>query len=147
MTILWWHWLVFGLVLVAAEMAAPGGFYIIFFGVSALLIGVLARLGVAEPLWAQLILFSVLSVASLLLFRGRLMALLPRDGSAAVDALVGQSCRAINELAPHGSGRVELRGAAWEAHNGTEVVIGCDAVCRVVRVDGLTLHVEPEGGR
>lgn len=30
----WWHWLVLGLVLVALEMAAAGGFYVIFFGIA-----------------------------------------------------------------------------------------------------------------
>ncbi len=35
---LWWHWLVIGLILVALEMAASGGFYVIFFGIAALAI-------------------------------------------------------------------------------------------------------------
>ena len=30
---LWWHWIVLGLVLAALEMAGAGGFFIIFFGV------------------------------------------------------------------------------------------------------------------
>ena len=47
MEILWWHWLVLGLVLLAAELASAGGFYIIFFGVGALVVGVLAALGAA----------------------------------------------------------------------------------------------------
>ncbi len=34
MDILWWHWLVLGLFLVLVELAAAGGFYVIFFGVS-----------------------------------------------------------------------------------------------------------------
>ena len=34
----WWQWLVVGLVLVALEMAAAGGFYIIFFGIAAIAI-------------------------------------------------------------------------------------------------------------
>ena len=61
----WWLWLVLGLVLLGVEILTPGGFYIIFFGVAALIVGVLAGLGVGGPLWAQLVLFSVLSVASL----------------------------------------------------------------------------------
>ena len=32
----WWHWLVLGLVLVALELAASGGFYVIFFGIAVL---------------------------------------------------------------------------------------------------------------
>lgn len=148
MTILWWHWVILGLLLVAAEMAAPGGFFIIFFGVAAILIGLLAAVGGAGPLWLQLLLFSALSIASLWLFRSRLMAWFQRGrGSEPVDALVGQACRALGDLTPRGNGQVELRGSAWAAHNGSDVAIGRDGRCRVIRVEGLTLHVEPDGGQ
>jgi len=70
---LWWQWLVVGLVLIALEMAASGGFYVIFFGIAALTIGGLHLFGLAGPAWFQFLLFSVLSVASLALFRSPLM--------------------------------------------------------------------------
>ena len=147
MTILWWHWLVFGLVLVAWELAAPGGFYIIFFGAAAILVGLLSVVGMAGPLWVQLLLFSVLSIGSLWYFRSRLMAIFQRGSpDEPVDALVGQSCRTLGALAPRGAGQVELRGSAWAALNGTDRAIALDARCRVVHINGLTLHVEPEGG-
>ena len=147
MTILWWHWLVFGLVLVAGELAAPGGFYIIFFGAAAILVGLLSVVGMAGQLWVQLLLFSVLSIGSLWYFRSRLMAIFQRGSpDEPVDALVGQSCRTLGALAPRGAGQVELRGSAWAALNGTDRAIALDARCRVVQINGLTLHVEPEGG-
>jgi membrane protein implicated in regulation of membrane protease activity len=148
MTILWWHWLVLGLLLALAEMATPGGFFIIFFGLAALIVGVLAAANLAGPLWTQLLLFSILSVASLLMFRRKLINRFQPDPQApAVDQLVGELATAIEELGAHGVGRVELRGSAWSARNATGVVLARGARCRVVRVDGLTLHVEPEGGR
>ena len=70
---LWWHWLLLGLVLTALEMAASGGFYIVFFGVAAIIVALLALAGVAGPLWFQLLLFSALSVASLMFFRNPIM--------------------------------------------------------------------------
>jgi membrane protein implicated in regulation of membrane protease activity len=33
MGLLWWYWVALGLVLVVLELAAPGGFYFIFFGI------------------------------------------------------------------------------------------------------------------
>ena len=54
MDILWWHWLVLGLLLVLAELAASGGFYIIFFGIGALVVGLLASAGLAGPVWMQI---------------------------------------------------------------------------------------------
>ena len=69
----WWYWLVLGLVLIALEMASSGGFYIIFFGVAGIIVALLAATGLAAQNWVQWLLFSVLSVASLLLFRNPLM--------------------------------------------------------------------------
>jgi len=73
----WWHWLAVGLILVALEMAASGGFYVIFFGVAAVVVAILQLAGVSGPLWTQLLLFSVLSVVSLLVFRSPLMRWYP----------------------------------------------------------------------
>jgi len=144
--ILWWHWLVFGLVLIAGELVAPGGFYIIFFGVAAVVVGLMARVGVAGPLWMQLVLFLVLSIGSLWFFRSRVLAWFQKDREGPpVDTLVGQSCRSIEELPPGATGQVELRGTSWAARNASDAGIRRDTRCRVVRVDGLTLHVEPEG--
>ena len=51
MAIVWWHWLALGLILIALELAASGGFYIIFFGVAAMVIAALSFLGIAGPTW------------------------------------------------------------------------------------------------
>jgi membrane protein implicated in regulation of membrane protease activity len=42
---------------------------------------------------------------------------------------------------------VELRGTVWSARNAGTVVLAAGARYRVVGVDGLMLHVEPEGVR
>ncbi|HUF46466.1 MAG TPA: NfeD family protein [Vicinamibacterales bacterium] len=146
MTILWWHWLVLGLLLVVAELAAAGGFYIIFFGIGAIAVGLLASVGAAGPLWVQMLLFTALSISSLGLFRSRLLVWFQIDPQAPpIDTLVGEIGTAQEDLAPGAVGRVELRGTAWSARNQTGSMIGRGARCRVVRVDGLMLAVEPEG--
>jgi membrane protein implicated in regulation of membrane protease activity len=148
MDILWWHWLVLGLVLVVAEMAAAGGFYIIFFGIGALAVGVLAGLGFAGPVWMQILLFSAVSVSTLGLFRGRMLrAFQPDVQLPTIDALVGEVAIAAEDLPPGGVGRVELRGAAWSARNGADVAVARGARCRVTGVDGLTLYIVLEGAR
>jgi len=148
MTLLWWHWLVLGLLLVVAEMAAAGGFYIIFFGVGAIAVGVLASFDLAGPVWMQLLLFSAISVGSLLIFRRRLLTWLQVEPqSPPVDTIVGEVGVAAEDLAPGTVGRVELRGTAWSARNTTNATLARGARCRVIRVDGLTVDVEPEGAR
>jgi regulator of protease activity HflC (stomatin/prohibitin superfamily)/membrane protein implicated in regulation of membrane protease activity len=112
MEILWWHWLVLGLVLAAAEMASAGGFYIIFFGIGAMVVGILSALGLAGPVWMQTFLFSAISIASLALFRTRLLKMMQPDPQApSVDALVGEVAIATEDVAAGSIGKVELRGA------------------------------------
>ena len=148
MELLWWHWLVPGLLLVVADMAASGGFYIIFFGIGAIVVGLLASFDLAGPIWMQLLLFSAISVGSLLLFRRRLLKWLQVDPQAPpVDMIVGEVGVAAEDLLPGKVGRVELRGAAWSGRNITNATLARGARCRVIRVDGLTVDVEPEGAR
>lgn len=148
MSLLWWHWIVIGLLLVLGEMASAGGFYIIFFGVAALLVGILAAFGLAGPAWAQLLLFSILSISSLAIFRSRLLQWMQLDPQRpAVDPLIGEIGITHEDFVAGGVGRLELRGTAWSARNATSSALPRGTRCRVVRVEGLMLHVEPEGGR
>lgn len=148
MDVQWWHWLVIGLLLVTAELASAGGFYVIFFGVAALVVGVLAGFGLAGPLWVQLLLFSGLSVATLVLFRARLLQWVQHDPQRPpIDTLVGEIGVASDDLTPGAVGRVEVRGAAWTARNTAGAAVARGTRIRVVRVDGLTLDIEPEGVR
>lgn len=144
----WWHWLALGLILVALEMAASGGFYVIFFGVAAIAIGGLHLFDLAGPAWFQLLLFSVLSVGSLLLFRNPLLHLLKLDTPGEdVDSLVGETAIPSEEIGPGAVGRAELRGTVWSARNVGPTPLSRGQRCRVVRVDRLMIFIESEGVR
>ena len=144
----WWHWLALGLILVALEMAASGGFYVIFFGVAAIAIGGLHLFGLAGPAWFQLLLFSVLSVGSLLLFRNPLLRLMKLDTPGEdVDSLVGETAIPSEEIGPGAVGRAELRGTVWSARNVGSTPLSRGQRCRVVRVDRLMIFIESEGVR
>ena len=148
MNVEWWHWLVLGLLLVLFELATPGGFYIVFFGIGAVVVGVLAAAGWAGPVWMQILLFAAISVTSLLLFRSRVLSWMQVDPQLPpVDQLIGEIGVVLTAMAPGDVGRVELRGSAWTARNISEGVLGAGTRSRVVRVDGLTLMVGPEGAR
>ena len=146
MTVEWWHWMALGLVLVVLELAAPGGFFVIFFGLAALVVGALVFLGIGGPLWVQLLAFSVLSAVSLLLFRNPLMRRMKFDrGTGDLDNLTGEPATALDDIAPAEAGRVELRGTTWRARNGGQAPIARGSRVRVVAVDRLTVVVIPEG--
>jgi hypothetical protein len=146
MTVEWWHWMAVGLVLVVLELTAPGGFYVIFFGLAALAVGALVFLGIGGPLWVQLLAFSVLAAVFLLLFRNPLMRRMKFDrGTDDLDNLTGEPATALDDIAPAEAGRVELRGTTWRARNGGPVPIARGSRVRVVAVDRLTVVVIPEG--
>lgn len=140
----WWLWLAGGLALVVAEVVTPSGFFIIFFGLAALTVGVLVALEAVGSLGIELLLFTVLSVAYLLVFRGRLQSRVPMPPSANVDSLVGVLAIVQERLSPGVVGRVEVRGASWSARNTSDVTMSPGQRARVAAVDGLTLAVVPE---
>jgi membrane protein implicated in regulation of membrane protease activity len=140
----WWLWLAGGLALVVAELVTPSGFFIIFFGIGALAVGILARLEMVTSLAMQGLLFSVFSVASLLVFRGKLKTTFQPPPPPDIDSFVGVLAVVQESLAPGLVGRVEVRGASWSARNTSEVTLTAGQRARVAGIDGLLLTVVPE---
>ncbi|HET8720779.1 MAG TPA: NfeD family protein [Nitrospira sp.] len=142
----WWYWMVLGLALLAAEMTTPGGFYILFFGLSALLVGTLAGLEIVNVDWLQWLLFSVIAIGSLLLFRGPLMARLSHGHRphADVDSMVGEVAIPLEDLPAGATGKAELRGTTWTARNVGPTTFRKGQRGKVTKVDGLTLWITAE---
>jgi len=140
----WWVWLLAGLGLLGFELLTPGVFFILFFGLGALVVGALAGFGLTEPVWLQLLLFSLLSVGSLLLFRRRLLAWLQSPEARAAISLVGDVAVLLDDVPPGAVGKAELRGTAWSVRHDSPETLARGRRCRVERVDGLMLHVRPE---
>lgn len=143
---IWWYWMLAGLVFLGVEMATPGGFYILFFGLAALIVGSLTGLGFAQAEWLQWLLFSGLAILSLLVFRGPLLAWIKTQDKEmpTVDSMMGESAVPIEDLAPGGTGKAELRGTMWTAHNAGPALLKKNQRCKVERVEGLTLWIIAE---
>ena len=141
----WWMWMVLGVVLAAIELATPGGFFVIFFGVGAVVVGLLALAGVARSDWIQWLLFPVIALVALRLFRQPLLARIRKhEGPDEVDSLLKETCTALSDTPAGQYGRAELRGTAWDARNVDAVPIAAGQRCRVVAVQGLTLDIRAE---
>jgi membrane protein implicated in regulation of membrane protease activity len=140
----WWIWILLGLVLILVELLTPGGFYIIFFGIGAVVVGVLAGLNAAGPLWFQCILFSILSILSLWLFREKLLSLTAGERREEVDTLIGEIAVVAEDIAINSVGKAELRGTSWNARNIGDKILTQGQRCKVERVEGLTIFVRAE---
>ncbi len=141
----WWIWMLSGFALLAMEVVTPGLFYFFFFGVGAILVGLLGGVGIeVSPTW-QWLLFSIFSLATLALFRGQLAGLMSgkhlkvRTGD--LDSLVGEIVTVLDDLAPNAAGKAEGRGSSWTVVNGGAEPLRKGQRCRVYQMEGLTLWV------
>ncbi len=140
----WWIWILIGLALLLGELATPGGFYIIFFGFGAIVVGTLAGLDIAGPAWFQVILFCAASVVSLVLFRERLLRMTQVESRDDVDSLIGETAVMMEEVPINSVGKAEMRGTSWNARNIGERTLTRGERCKVERVEGLTIFVRAE---
>ncbi len=143
---IWWYWLLLGLLLLGAEMMTPGGFYILFFGLAALVVGAIAWLELVPGESAQWLLFSGMAIAFLLLFRGPLLARINASEvkHPDVDSMTGEIAIPVDTLAAGSVGKVELRGTTWSARNTGPNPLAKGQRSKVTGMDGLTLLITGE---
>ncbi len=143
----WWGWVVVGALMLSAELAfVDAQFYLVFLGVAALAVGLIGLAGTDLPIWLQWLLFAALSLVFFVGFRKRLYRTLRSDsGETVPENVEAEHALAIDEIAPGGRGKVELRGSRWTAVNESDRAIASGSSVRVINAEGVVLHVRPEG--
>ena len=140
----WWGWLVAGIGLLAVEMfVIDAQFYLVFVGVSAIIVGVLAWAGVLAPEWSQWLVFSVVALASMFTFRSRVYALVRGRGAGGVQERItpGDKVLVPVRLEPGHTCRVDYRGSTWTARNIDRTPIEAGSEALISRAEDLTLHL------
>ena len=135
-----WNWLVFGIILMALELVAPGVF-LFCLGLAALLVGLLSF--AIHPSWqAQILMFAVFAVAAVPLWRrvARSNTAVSKSNpflNKRADALVGRVFT-LEKPIIDGSGTVRIDDTIWR-------VAGPDSPAvsrvRIVQADGANLTV------
>jgi len=144
MEMTWWIWILIALGLAVVEMATPG-FFMIFLGVGALVPGLVLLAAPSLPLWAQLLLFSLVSVLSMVFFRKPYMKRLGMDKPIpSREEIVNETAIPTEEIAPGQVGQAELRGTVWKARNASDETLAKGRRCRVEKLEGLTIWLRPE---
>ena len=142
---LWWQWMVFGAILLAAEMfAIDAQFYLVFLGVSAALVGLAGLFGISMDLWIQWTAFGVLSLIFMFTFRKQLYEKIRGNVEGFRGNLSGESVNVREDLATGAESRLEYRGTQWTVKNVGSLPISGGSRARVVKAEGLTLHIEAE---
>jgi len=135
-----WHWWCLAVFLAIIEMLAPGVFFI-WLAAAALINGLIVLL--LLPDWEyQIVLFAILSIASLLLWhrlgRPRInqMTSLNRRG----EQMIGRKVMLIEPII-NGRGAVRLNDSVWRVE-GKDMEIGTHVV--ITGIDGTILQVKKE---
>ena len=134
-----WNWLIFGVILMALELIAPGVF-LFWLGLAALLVG-LASFGFDLSWQIQILMFAVFAAAAVPLWR-RLARSHAGDGASPflnkrADALIGRVFT-LEKPIVDGTGTVRIDDTIWR-------IAGPDAPAgsrvRIVQADGASLTV------
>ena len=135
-----WNWLIFGFIMMALELIAPGVF-LFWLGLAALLVG-LVSFAIHLSWQTQLLMFAVFAAAAVPLWRR--LAFGHRKGTEShpflnrrTDALVGRVFT-LEKPIIDGSGTVRIDDTVWRVA-GPDTPAGSRV--RIVRADGANLTV------
>lgn len=138
----WWGWIILGAILLGSElMAVDAGFYLVFIGIAAAITGLVELTGIGLAPWIQWLLFSVIALVLMVLFRKKLYAQLRGGGVGFESGPTGQIAVLAQSLQPGESGRLSLRGTDWTVINESNETFAKGAKVRISGVDGLTLKI------
>lgn len=138
----WWAWIILGAVLLGAELLAiDAQFYLVFIGVSAILVGLAGIAGPDLPPWLEWLSFAALSVLMMFTLRRQLYEKTRGRPLGTVEGDVGGRLVLPQELAPGKSCRTEYGGSSWTAVNVGTLSIPAGGEARIEAVEGLTLRV------
>jgi membrane protein implicated in regulation of membrane protease activity len=140
----WWHWIAGGIVLILMELVIPS-FFVLWFGLGALIVGLLLLVAPGFPLAGQILLWAIASVTMTVLWF-RVFSRIrnkTRIGTAAGD-IIGEIGLLVADTAPFQRGKVRfqrpvLGAEEWPCTSDTEINAGTRV--KLVSVEGSFLRV------
>ena len=142
-TVLWWHWIVFGIVLLILEMST-GTFFMLGLGVAAIVVGIIdATLGTSFTL--ELVIWIVLSLLAIAAWF-KWFKEEPLSDSGQSNYRLDTLGIVMEDIQPHSRGKVTfdtpvLGNTSW--HATAKVDIDKDTRVQIVQVNGQLIEVKP----
>jgi membrane protein implicated in regulation of membrane protease activity len=142
-TVLWWHWIVFGIGLLILDMTM-GTFFILGLGVAAIIVGVIDAF-VVTPFTVELSIWMILSILVIAVwfkwFREK-----PVTDSGQSNYRLDTLGTVVEDIQPHSRGKVTfdtpvLGNTSW--HATAKVDIDKGTRVKIVEINGQLIHVEP----
>ncbi len=135
-------WMIFGVVLLVAEIITPT-FFFLWFSIGSFIAGLMAIFSFSFG-W-QVLMFALSSTLLVLLTRPIARRLSKGDSPRKmyVDGLVGSTGRVTAEINPQlEKGLVRIEGEDWRAASLNGETIPVDSLVRVIRLEGTLVYVE-----
>ena len=140
--IVYWHWLVLGVLLIGAEMLDGSG-HLIWLGISALAVGLIHWAIPSMPWVVQILLFAAISIISIFAWKAYRKAnpdpdnypTLNKRGSNYIDRVV-----TLSQAIVDGEGKVNVSDTIWKVR-GPDLAVGTKV--KITAVEGTSLVVEP----
>lgn len=142
-TILWWHWIVFGIALLILDMSL-GTFFILALGIAAITVGVIDAF-ISTTFTVELSIWMVLSILAIVAwfkwFREN-----PITDSGQSNYRLDTLGTVIEDIQPHSRGKVTfdtpvLGNTSW--HATSKVDIDKDTRVKIVQINGQLIEVAP----
>ena len=141
----WWGWMILGAVLFGAELfAIDAQFYLVFLGLSAVIVGALDLLGITMSESTQWTVFAVLSLISMFTFRKAFYEKIRGGAPGFHDSIEGEEIKIEVNLEPGSYTRADYRGTNWTVKNVGSATIPGGSRARVIKTEGLVLHVSAD---
>lgn len=133
-------WFIAGFVFFLLEFAVPG-LILFFFAIGAWIVAILS-LFMDLSFNAQLMIFLVTSIVTILLFRNwaKKLIMARKSKNEIEDEFIGRKALAQSDIAPGKNGKVEFKGTTWDAQSEdviekgeNVVIIGNDSILLIVK--------------
>lgn len=131
------YWIILGIVLLIAEVGT-GTLFLLFFGISALLTGGVAYVGV-QNISVQIVFFAVASVGLTLTLRKRLRSMRGASEGFVLDQ--GSKVTIVKDVMPEEAFEVMYQGTVWQAVNNTGRVLRAQETANIAKIDGVKLII------
>lgn len=135
-------WLIVGLLMLVAELVSVSLVFV-FFAIGAFITSLLGAMGIVTEPDAQILVFSGVSVLSLVLLRKQAKAIFARKGKhLEYNEFAGETGMVIKEIPAEGEGKIFYRGAEWIAISNHSNTIEAGSKVVIRSTAGIKLIVE-----
>jgi membrane protein implicated in regulation of membrane protease activity len=136
---LWWIWIILGLLLLVMESYLPSGFFVFFLGLAAIFVGLVDLAFPGIPTWAHWFVFVLASALFVVLFRKRMQS---KKSPQEFRDMIGEFVVIEAEILAGDSGYGELRGTRWQVKNVGSTPLAAGDRRTVKAAKGFLVEVE-----